>query len=459
MGNYRTENDFYIDEKFGKVPKGWEVKKIGECFDFFPTSSYSRSKLSESGDCHYIHYGDIHTKFHEFIDFQKEELPFVTNEMASRFTKLKDGDLIIADASEDYDGVGKAVEIINLEDKQAISGLHTLQLRSKENCFVNGFKGYLLSHEKVRLNILRSATGIKVYSVSKSGLKGILLPKPPEPEQSAIASILSTIDEAIKATENTIKATEKLKKSLMQNLLTGKLKPDGTYRTENEFYKDEKFGNVPKGWLVQKGNKITDKITKGQSPKWQGFEYQTEGVLFVTSENVLDGFIDVSSPKYLPIEFNDKIKNSQLQKGDILINIVGASIGRCAVYELDVEFANTNQAVCVFRPNSENDSDFVAYYFQLEQTQRRLLGNSVETARANLSLGDFRKFKFIIPEDKSEQMLIASKIKEIDGIYISKQQKVRTLQRLKKSLMQNLLTGKMRVNTKEVESILKLEKN
>lgn len=274
-----------------------------------------------------------------------------------------------------------------------------------------------------------------------------------EVEQKAIATILSKVDEAIKATENSIKAAEKLKKSLMQNLLTGKLKPDGIWRKEDEFYKDEKFGNVPVGWVVKKGNKITDKITKGQSPKWQGFEYQTEGVLFVTSENVLDGFIDVSSPKYLPIEFNDKIKNSQLQNGDILINIVGASIGRCAVYNLSVEFANTNQAVCVFRPNSENDSDFIAYYIQLEHTQRRLLGNSVETARANLSLGDFRKFKFIIPEDKNEQITIASKIKEIDSVYFAKHQKINSLQRLKKSLMQNLLTGKVRVDQSKILSI------
>lgn len=280
-----------------------------------------------------------------------------------------------------------------------------------------------------------------------------ILPKPKPEEQKAIATILSKVDEAIKATENSIKAAEKLKKSLMQNLLAGKLKPDGTWRKEDEFYKDEKFGNVPVGWVVKKGNKITDKITKGQSPKWQGFEYQTEGVLFVTSENVLDGFIDVSSPKYLPIEFNDKIKNSQLQNGDILINIVGASIGRCAVYNLSVEFANTNQAVCVFRPNSENDSDFIAYYIQLEHTQRRLLGNSVETARANLSLGDFRKFKFIIPEDKNEQITIASKIKEIDSVYFAKHQKINSLQRLKKSLMQNLLTGKVRVDQSKILSI------
>lgn len=288
-----------------------------------------------------------------------------------------------------------------------------------------------------------------------------ILPKPPKPEQTAIATLLSKVDEAIAATQNSIKAAEKLKKALMQNLLTGKLKPDGSWRTEDEFYEDEKFGKVPKGWHIIKGNKITTKITKGQSPKWQGFEYQDSGILFVTSENVRDGYIEIDNPKYLPLEFHNKIKNSQLQKGDLLINIVGASIGRCAVYNLNVEYANTNQAVCVFRPDEVNDSDFLAYYIQNGQTQQRLLGTQVETARANLSLGDFRKFKFVIPESKNEQKLIAVKLNEVNSTVQSKQTKIQTLQRLKKSLMQNLLTGKVRLpqefiaQFEEVEEIIK----
>jgi len=318
---------------------------------------------------------------------------------------------------------------------------------------------YSYSFQYLEYFLKAKTAGSGIPHADKGVIKRLDFFKPEKTEQKAIATILSKVDAAIRATENSIKAAEKLKRGLMQNLFTGKLKVDGSWRKADEFYKDEKFGNVPLGWVVKKGNKITDKITKGQSPKWQGFEYQTEGVLFVTSENVLDGFIDVSSPKYLPIEFNDKIKNSQLQKGDILINIVGASIGRCAVYELDVEFANTNQAVCVFRPNSENDSDFIAYYIQLEQTQQRLLGNSVETARANLSLGDFRKFKFIIPETKDEQCLISAKVKEIDSIYISKHKKIKTLQRLRKSLMQNLLTGKVRVDVNKIEQVLQTQLN
>ena len=80
----------------------------------------------------------------------------------------------------------------------------------------------------------------------------VSLPKPSPDEQSAIATMLSKVDEAIAAVQGSIAAAERLKKSLMQNLLTGRMKPDGTLRTDEEFYLDEKFGRVPKGWVVKK---------------------------------------------------------------------------------------------------------------------------------------------------------------------------------------------------------------
>jgi type I restriction enzyme S subunit len=354
---------------------------------------------------------------------------------SNRIVEVDDGEVIVL-----WDGSNAGEIFIS---KKGILGSTMVKLEFDEEEIFKPYFSYSFQYLEYFLKAKTAGSGIP--HADKGVIKKLDFFKPSKPEQTAIATILSKVDEAIAATQNSIKATEKLKKALMQNLLTGKLKPNGTWRTEDEFYEDEKFGKVPKGWHVIKGNRITTKITKGQSPKWQGFEYQDSGILFVTSENVRDGYIEVDSPKYLPIEFHNKIKNSQLQKGDLLINIVGASIGRCAVFNLNIDYANTNQAVCVFRPDEENDSDFLGYYIQNGQTQQRLLGTQVETARANLSLGDFRKFKFVIPESKDEQILIADKLNEVNFNIQSKQTKIQTLQRLKKSLMKNLLTGKVRL--------------
>ena len=221
-GTFRTSDEFYIDEKFGKVPVGWEVKRIDEVFDFYPTASYSRSMLLDEGDCKYIHYGDIHTRFDTFLDISKETLPYIKKDLVKKFVYLEDGDIIISDTSEDYEGVGKLIEITNLGGTKAISGLHTLLLRSKADDLINGFKGYLFNEERVRLEFLKYVTGIKVYSISKNSLSKVLIPIPTRMEQEQIKQKLDAISNDILTSKYKIGRLERLKKSLMQNLLTGK---------------------------------------------------------------------------------------------------------------------------------------------------------------------------------------------------------------------------------------------
>ena len=198
------------------------------------------------------------------------------------------------------------------------------------------------------------------------------------------------------------------------------------------------------GWVEYKGSEITTKITKGSSPKWQGFDYQNDGTLFVTSENVREGFLDISNPKYLSLEFNKKLKNSQLEVGDILINIVGASIGRSCQFNIDNQLANINQAVCLFRTNELVDKNYIQQYLQLPSTINRLLGTQTESARPNLSLGDLRDFTFILPP-KSEQKKIAEILSTWDKAIETVEKLVANSEQQKKALMQQLLTGQKRL--------------
>lgn len=151
------------------------------------------------------------------------------------------------------------------------------------------------------------------------------------------------------------------------------------------------------GWQTLPGEKVTTKITKGSSPRWQGFQYQNEGVIFVTSENVRDGLLDLLQPKFLPNEFSEKARNSKLKYGDILINIVGASIGRACRFDIEGVDANVNQAVCIFLVKEGFESEFFLHLFQAPHIQSRLLGQRSDSARPNLSLTDFREFSFEIP--------------------------------------------------------------
>lgn len=180
-----------------------------------------------------------------------------------------------------------------------------------------------------------------------------------------------------------------------------------TFYTDNLHY--EKFADgsvkciedeipfdVPKGWAWTRLDSISEIITKGASPKWQGVDYTTSGTLFVTSENVGNETLLMDSPKYLSDRINEIQPRSVLKKHDILTNIVGASIGRTCEYTLDA-LANTNQAVAIIRLVDLRLVDFIVKCLSSAYSIDLMLKNQVNVARANLSLSSLAKFLIPIP--------------------------------------------------------------
>ena len=164
----------------------------------------------------------------------------------------------------------------------------------------------------------------------------------------------------------------------------------------------ELFGDPienPKKLPVSKLSELATLITKGASPNWQGYGYTDDSsqTLFVTSENVREGELDLSQPKYLENGFNEKQKRSMLKKGDFLINIVGASIGRAARFDLDVK-ANINQAVALVRMDQEKVlSDYMIYYLNSPKALEMYESMKSAVARANLSLQNIGDLEILLP--------------------------------------------------------------
>jgi type I restriction enzyme S subunit len=144
---------------------------------------------------------------------------------------------------------------------------------------------------------------------------------------------------------------------------------------------------------------LTELITKGSSPKWQGVDYvekSKNAVLFITSENVGNHRMLLNNKKYVDATFNKIEPRSILKDGDILMNIVGASIGRTAVYNL-TEVANINQAVCLIRlDNSKIDNEYALHFFNSPLCNSYMMDKQVDNARANLSMGSIKKFRIPI---------------------------------------------------------------
>jgi len=221
-------------------------------------------------------------------------------------------------------------------------------------------------------------SGSTMIHVTKSAMENRLVPLPPLPEQKRIAAILDKAEAIRRKRQQAIQLADDFLRAVFLDM----------------------FGDPvtnPKGWEVDALEQLSTRVTKGESPKWQGFEYGSEGVRFITSENVLWGSLD-ERMKYIPLEFHQKLKRSQVQEGDLLINLVGASVGRACLAELNGVPANINQAVSVTTlDHSRLLPEIALYQLLVPSMQRVLLGNVVDAARANISLADIRDLQMLVP--------------------------------------------------------------
>jgi len=170
-------------------------------------------------------------------------------------------------------------------------------------------------------------------------------------------------------------------------------------------------------WPRKRLGELTTRITKGESPGWQGFQYTDEGPMFITSENVLWGSLDVAEPKRIPAAFHQKLSRSAVQANDVLLNLVGASIGRCCRVPRGLGEANVNQAVAVISCGKNLLPDFLTNLLLSQDAQNYFHGGKVEAARANISLGDIREYETVFPPLplQNEFVQLVMEIRELEA--------------------------------------------
>jgi type I restriction enzyme S subunit len=201
----------------------WEEYNVDKFLKLFVTNSFSRNDLTyESGEVKNIHYGDIHSEFKMGFKVNEETVPYIVEEKKlSKYDEeqyLKPGDLLIADASEDYADIGKAIEVIETKDEKILAGLHIIHARDKEPLTVVGFKGYLFRSEEVRKQLKRISQGASVLGISKSNFTEVTVKLPCKSEQQKIVEFLQNIDKNITLVESKIEKFQTFKKGLLQQM-------------------------------------------------------------------------------------------------------------------------------------------------------------------------------------------------------------------------------------------------
>jgi type I restriction enzyme S subunit len=198
----------------------WEVKRLGDHVKFLRNGVNSRAELRPEGRVKYLHYGDVHAC--KDVCLSPASLPCLPDAKAASLDRLRDGDLIFADASEDLAGVSKSVEMRGVGSTEVVSGLHTIAARFEKKVLADGFKSFLQFCPPFATHLRRLAAGTKVYATNRAHVASVEMRLPTLPEQTAIAGVLSDMEDELIVLEARRDKTRDLKQAMMQELLTGK---------------------------------------------------------------------------------------------------------------------------------------------------------------------------------------------------------------------------------------------
>lgn len=327
--------------------------------------------------------------------------------------------------------IGKVgIAKVPLCTKQGITGIVCNEYAN--NLFI---RYWLEANEEQLLRYAQGTTFKEIRTRPLGNLK-ILIPNPftkeSVAEQSAIAAMLSKVDEAIAAVQGSIAAAERLKKSLMQNLLTGRMKPDGTLRKEDEFYMDEKFGRVPVGWEVKRIDEIAERKTDVIDPTKTKEVYDYIGLEHIVPDEFVRCGKGLSNETIaLKVKF---------EKGDLLYGKLRPYLNK--VFISDISGVGSTEFIVLKQNEFTN---WIYLNFQLRRFLDYTKSMTAGTQHPRASWKDIKHYLVGIPKDNQEREQITKKLLSLEQHKTTNNNKIAVLERLKKSLMQNLLTGKKKI--------------
>lgn len=420
-----------------KVPEGWFIETIANISSkvgsgITPTGG---SKVYSSSGVKFIRSQNVH-----FSGLSLNDLAYISPDIHSSMSgsKLKDGDVLlnITGAS-----IGRC-SFVPEDFGEANVNQHVCIIRPNEKVSTQFLAQWLASDFGQHAIAIYQAGGNR-EGLNFQQIRSISLNRPPLPEQKKIAAILSSVDEAIEKTRAQIDKLKDLKTGMMQELLTKGIGPGGVPHTE---FKDSPVGRIPVGWESYLLGDVFD-LKNGVNKDKDAFGH---GVPIISYKNVYVGGGILDSDLSALVEMNEKeLSRFRVHFGDVFFTRTSETpdeIGFSNVYlgrRDDVVFngfvIRARQKNGLFHPN------FLKHVFQSNAVRKQMMDNSKFTTRAGISGESLGRIAIAVP-DISEQKNIANALDSVEARITKTINKINAIQSFKKALMQDLLTGKVRVN-------------
>jgi len=410
------------------LPEGWNLVKLGEVGKIFYGKRLSEINYDEYGESKVYGTSGVLARSHKFIDIGEALIIPRKGTINNKFYVGKDEKFWVIDTA--------------------------FYLKTSINT-----KYLFYKLETIDFNILNEATGVP--SLNKNTLKQIKILYPPLPEQRKIAEILETVDNSIEKTDKIIEKYKRIKQGLMQVLLTkGIVESDElgvmSYESENgKSYelrvrnyearnKSDELG-VMSYEAKNKSFELVALVTKLAGFEYTKFiNYSIEGeIILIRALNIKNGKLNLENIYTMPKKLSSFLQRSKLLKNDLVFTYVG-TLGEVALIPENNKFHLAPNVARISFKNGFYEPRFILQLFLSHFVKKQIDYLTSSTTQAALSMANIRKIKIFLPPF-SEQYRIASILTQIDEV-IEKEQKYKAkLERIKQGLMEDFLTGKVRV--------------
>ncbi len=428
----------YKQTEVGVIPEDWDVKPLRLVLKEQPKYGINVPAVPLSGNLPvYIRITDIRDDGY----FRPSEKVGVDSPFSDIY-KLANGDIVLARTGA---SVGKSY-MYNKEDGELVYADFLIKVTPDQRKLKSKFLSHYLKTDRywawVIVNSMRSGQpGINGVEYG-----GLLVPLPNVEEQTAIASALSDVDALLNRLETLITKKQVIKTATMQQLLTGRIRlppfghhPDGTAKG----YKSSELGEVPEDWEVVSLSNIATVRGGKRLPKGENLVKQPTNHPYIRVSDMFMGGVDLSDICYVPNEITTVISNYRIFEGEIFISVAG-TLGIVGQAPKALDGANLTEnadRIC----NIKADSKFVLYCLGSKRIQDEIASQSTIGAQPKLALGRVKSFSLSLPQNREEQTAIATLLSDMDEEIQTLQQCLSKTRQIKRGMMQELLTGRIRL--------------
>ena len=356
------------------------------------------------------------------LDAQNDELPFITGRSKDDFkgALLQNGDIIIADTAED-ETTGKVCEIVNIQDKDVVAGLHTMVCRPK-NKTAEGYFGYYMNSSSYHHQLLPLMQGIKVLSLSKTNVQKTTVKYPKDKaEQQKIADCLRRIDTLITLHQRKYEKLVNIKKSML----------DKMFPKNGASVPEIRFKGFTDLWEQRKISELAEKTYGGGTPTTSNEAFWNGNIPWIQSSDIVDGKLMGVEPRKYITQTGLNNSATQLVPKDSIAIITRVGVGKLAY--MPFSYSTSQDFLSLSKLNTEPFFTVYACYKKLQSELNTVQGTSIKGITKDELLA-----KTISVPVYSEQKQIGSFFTQLDTLITLHQRKLEKLQNIKKSCLEKM---------------------